>query len=144
MWPGAWPHIADGGRIQEKGGLGKGMVIDRPAKQGFDSAAKFMGIGMKKLTRLERKRLMDLVPADLQLPDFAVLTYAVCVMDKYSCGWGGWLSEGVFLHGAHCSIANAKGDTPLPSVTNQICPNCGLVLFRTDSGQLFIRSVAAT
>lgn len=63
---------------------------------------------MKKLTRLERKRLMDLTPAELQLPDYAVLTYSVCALDKN--GWGGWLSEGAFLEGAHGPIALANDD----------------------------------
>ena len=26
MWPGAWPHVADCGRIQENGGFGKGRL----------------------------------------------------------------------------------------------------------------------
>ena len=95
---------------------------------------------MKKMTRIERKRLMDLVPANLQLPDYAVLTYAVCAIDKSCCGWGGWLSEGAFLTGALGPIINACGDTPLPFVTNQICPNCGLALFRTATAQVFVRS----
>lgn len=95
---------------------------------------------MKKLTRLERKRLVDLTPADLQLPDFAVLTYAVCALENNGCGSGGWLSEGAFLKGAHGPITLANGDSPLPSVANQICPNCGLVLFRTDTAQVFVRS----
>ena len=92
---------------------------------------------LKKLTRTERKRLMNLTPKDIELPDYAVLTFAVCALDADACGWGGWLSEGAFIMVPDGSGILQNGDNPLPSVTAQICPNCGRTLFRNDTAQVF-------
>ena len=89
------------------------------------------------LSEDERDRLQDLTALDVRPPDYAVITYAVCTVDETACGWAGWLLEGAFAISEDRSGILANGDNPLPSVTLQICPNCGGAVFRTDTAQLY-------
>ena len=73
----------------------------------------------------ERNRLQDLAASDVSPPDYAVITYAVCTIDEKACGWAGWLLEGAFAISEDRSGILANGDDALPSVSLQICPNCG-------------------
>jgi hypothetical protein len=89
------------------------------------------------LTEEERNQLQDVTIAKVIPPDYAVITYAVCTVDQEACGWGGWLLEGAFAVSETKSGILANGDNPLPSVSLQICPNCGGTVYRTDTAQLY-------
>lgn len=39
------------------------------------------------------EQLAELTKADIEIPDYVWLTYAVCVLEEDSCGWGGWMIE---------------------------------------------------
>jgi hypothetical protein len=89
------------------------------------------------LSENERNRLQDLTASDIRSPDYVVVTYAVCSVDENACGWAGWLLEGAFAISEDKSGILANGDNPLPSVSLQICPNCGGTVFRTDTAQQY-------
>lgn len=77
--------------------------------------------------------LLELTLQDVEVPDYAWLTYAVCGMTKDACGWGGWIIEGVFKTTAE-HHATGTGDKALPSGEElQRCPRCGGELFRTSA-----------
>lgn len=85
----------------------------------------------------ERARLENLTADDLKVPDYAVLTFAVCTVSDDGCGWGGWLLEGVFEISSEKNGLMRNGDHGLSTADKQICPRCGETLFRTDSAQVF-------
>jgi hypothetical protein len=89
------------------------------------------------LSEDERNRLQDLTASDVIPPAYVVVTYAVCTVNENACGWAGWLLEGAFAISEDKSGILANGDNPLPSVSVQICPNCGGTVFRTDTAQLY-------
>jgi hypothetical protein len=66
------------------------------------------------------KNLLETKRGQIEEPTSAWITYAVCGVEKDSCGWGGWILE---------SAKGASGE--LPSFTDQICPSCGKETFRT-------------
>lgn len=67
------------------------------------------------------KGLLETSPSDVDPPVDTWITYAVCGVDDDSCGWGGWILEGI------------RGTTgQLPANTQQICPECGKELLRTE------------
>jgi hypothetical protein len=70
------------------------------------------------------KKLLETKLSDIELPDYAWLTYAVCACDVDSCGWGGWIIE---------DLVNEKLEKHLDIDDRQICPQCGKELFRTDA-----------
>jgi hypothetical protein len=75
---------------------------------------------------LKFKSLLEIKKKDITKPSHVWITYAVCATSHKSCGWGGWMLEAVF------SNPKAKaGEYILPSLSEQICPNCGKELFRT-------------
>jgi len=83
---------------------------------------------------------MDLTLQDLETPDYAWLTYAVCVLTEDACGWGGWILEGVFKKTGE-RHATGTGDKLLPGGDDeQICPRCGRTLFRTEASIRMIPS----
>ena len=49
------------------------------------------------------------------------MTYAVCGIERDSCGWAGWILE---------SAKGARGE--LSAATEQTCPACGKPTFRTE------------
>lgn len=84
--------------------------------------------------------LMDLEPENILLPDYAILAYAVCAMEQDSCGWGGWIVEGMLR------ITSEKHDTMsghmlLPSDSKQVCPCCGKITFRAFSRRFNIAAI---
>lgn len=89
------------------------------------------------ISQKESERLENLTVSDIKLPDYAVITYAVCTIDKNACGWGGWMLEGTFTTSDAKTVILANGDDPLPTVTLQICPNCGGTIVRTDTAHLY-------
>ena len=67
------------------------------------------------------KSLLEKTAKDVELPKTAGVTYAVCAVEQDSCGWAGWILE---------SIKGANGE--LIADTDQICPQCGKQMFRTE------------
>lgn len=79
------------------------------------------------------RNLLELTLKDVETPDYAWLTYAVCGLTDDSCGWGGWIIEGVFKKTGQ-RYATGTGDKSLPSGDDiQTCPCCGRKLFRTSA-----------
>ena len=77
------------------------------------------------------KELLESSPAEL--PDHVWLSYCVCGCLPESCGWRGWVIEGV-------SRVTADGHGKiLESNDYGRCPKCGNQLFRTEEVQ-FVRS----
>jgi hypothetical protein len=71
------------------------------------------------------KKLLESKDNDVDRPDYLWLVYAVCGCEEDSCGWQGWIIDGVFK-------ATCSNDTLLPSAATEDCPNCGKPLFRTE------------
>ena len=66
------------------------------------------------------KSLLETTAEDVELPKTALVTYAVCAIEQDSCTWRGWILESV------------KGEIgELIADNDQICPNCGKLVFRT-------------
>ena len=78
-------------------------------------------------------QLTELTLQDIDVPDYAWLTYAVCTLTDDACGWGGWIIEGAFKKtGEH--HATGTGGKLLPAADyEQRCPRCGGTLFRTSA-----------
>jgi len=69
---------------------------------------------------------LELTKRDLKIPTEVWVVYAVCGCEKDSCGWEGWMIESAIKK---TTISEAT----LPCMNEQVCPNCGKILFRTDS-----------
>lgn len=79
------------------------------------------------------RHLLELTLKDLEAPDYAWLTYAVCALTEDSCGWGGWIIEGVFKK-TEDRHPTGTGDKALPNGDGcQTCPQCAHQLFRTSA-----------
>lgn len=89
---------------------------------------------------LRFKPLLELTLADLTMPDYLWLTYAVCGCEHESCGWHGWVPEAVFARSA-TTQPTGTGDALLPSC-GEACPSCGKPLFRTAASVRFEPSVS--
>lgn len=76
--------------------------------------------------------LLETTIVDVEQPNIAWLTYAVCAMTYDACGWAGWILEAVF------GVAR-EGETfrALPMSDKQVCPRCGRMLFRTAASLRF-------
>ena len=85
------------------------------------------------------KKLLETSFNDIELPDYAWLTYAVCGCHKDSCGWGGWVIDSVF---AKDGLKNSEGtkDKSLPIMDDLDCPICKKPLFRTEVNIRFVPS----
>jgi len=59
-------------------------------------------------------------------PHHVVVTYVACAVEPTSCGWTGWQLEGAY------SGEESKFELLLPSRFEQICPECGKEVFRTE------------
>jgi len=70
------------------------------------------------------KHLIDLNIEDVDHVDCAWIAYAVCACEKDSCGWQGWILDGVFKK-------EGNKETLVASSSPAECPNCGKSLFRT-------------
>jgi hypothetical protein len=80
--------------------------------------------------------LIETTLEDVAKPDYAWLTYAVCAVKKKSCGWAGWIIEGVSRYSAELRASTGRND-PLPADNDAKCPRCGLPLFRTRASLRF-------
>lgn len=83
------------------------------------------------------KSLLETELSDVDRPDYAWLTYAVCATTTKACGWGGWILEAVFRE---VDPPAAAFDGLLPADTRCKCPRCGRKLFRTSASLRFDRS----
>jgi len=79
------------------------------------------------------KPLLDIELEDVEVPDHAWITYAVCGGHQDSCGWGGWILEAA-LQG------DAANPRILPSADPLLCPRCGKDLFRTGAALRMVPS----
>jgi hypothetical protein len=77
------------------------------------------------------QKLIDIKLTDIDVPDYAWLTYAVCACETDSCGWGGWIIE---------TVVNSNSKINLSMDDRQCCPQCGKNLFRTEATVKFIKS----
>ncbi|MRR55059.1 MAG: hypothetical protein EG822_11190 [Deltaproteobacteria bacterium] len=81
------------------------------------------------------KELLEIEKEDVEKPEEAWLTYAVCATEKDSCGWGGWMLEAVWKN---------TSDKEKPQFLNandeQVCPRCGRETFRTGASYRFVLS----
>jgi len=68
----------------------------------------------------------ELTKKDISLPSEAWVVYAVCGIEQDSCGWEGWIIESI------TSDENNE-EIQLKCMNEQICPDCGKSLFRTDT-----------
>ena len=65
------------------------------------------------------KGLIELSHDQVEQPTHAWVSYSVCAVEEDSCGWQGWILDGVF-----------KDDVLLPSDDDLSCPKCGRSLYR--------------
>jgi hypothetical protein len=79
------------------------------------------------------RELLELELKDVEGPDYAWLTYAVCGVTTEACGWNGWMLDGIFKK-AEKRYPTGTGDKLLLSNSDdQDCPTCGRKLFRTNA-----------
>ena len=71
------------------------------------------------------RKLIETTSNEVEQPDFVWLVYAVCACEEDSCGWAGWIIDGVF-------VRKDTSDSLLSSHLCEACPKCGKPLFRTD------------
>lgn len=86
------------------------------------------------------RHLLEIELRDVDTPDHAWITYAVCGLTPDACGWQGWILESLFKKDAKETNANAD-QQPLP-IDNfeQRCPRCRRLLFRTSATMRFAPS----
>lgn len=85
------------------------------------------------------KELLEIELTDVDRPDEAWLTYAVCATEKDSCGWGGWMLEDI-----RKNTSNEGSPIALPASCEQVCPRCGKETFRTSATLMFVPSLDQT
>ena len=76
------------------------------------------------------KELLETELDDVNVPDYLMLTYAVCGCFSDSCGWAGWIIEGA-LQKTKERYSTGTGGKLLPADYEQRCPKCGKSTFRT-------------
>jgi hypothetical protein len=86
----------------------------------------FEGIENKMPFPIKFKDRLELTRKDVKIPSEAWIVYAVCGCEKESCGWEGWMIESA-------TLKSADDEVSLPCMNEQICPNCGKAVFRTDT-----------
>ncbi len=75
----------------------------------------------------EKFRSLILLAEDqVIVPDFLWLAYAVCAVEKDSCGWRGWIIEDAWKTGLS---GGEKIHAQIES--SQKCPDCGRPMYRT-------------
>src|SRR5579864_7803091 len=75
--------------------------------------------------------LIELREGQLTIPDYVWLSYAVCAVEEDSCGWGGWIIESAW------KTIGGKREEEVNADTDQCCPSCGKLLFRTEVEKQF-------
>ncbi len=93
---------------------------------------------------LKFRELLEIELKDIDAPDYAWITYAVCGMTPEACGWQGWILESLFKHTGGPTPAGAF-DKLLPvDNPDQRCPRCRQRLFRTSATIRFVPSLDQT
>lgn len=87
--------------------------------------------------------LRDVTARDVEQPDYAWLTYAVCGVADDACGWHGWIIEALFKR-TEKRYPTGTGDKLLDAYDSEACPRCRGVLFRTEVSVRFERSADQT
>lgn len=85
------------------------------------------------------KHLLEAELKDVEVPDYVILTYAVCACDEDACGWGGWMIEAAFKETDRKDWPTGTGDKYVMSNNEQRCPTCGRETYRT-SAQIVLDS----
>lgn len=70
--------------------------------------------------------LIELREEQVDVPDYVWLSYAVCAVEEDSCAWQGWIIE------AACKQREGLPEEYVKADDDQVCPDCGKVLFRTE------------
>jgi hypothetical protein len=83
--------------------------------------------------------LREVTARDVEQPDYAWLTYAVCGVTEDACGWRGWILEALFKRTEE-RYPTGTGDKLLDADQSEACSRCGGVLFRTEVSMRFERS----
>lgn len=81
------------------------------------------------------KERLELELEDLERPDYLWLTYAVCGVEKESCGWEGWITEAIYIQTEE-HHPTGTGDKLAPNRDDK-CIDCGRPLFRTGASLRF-------
>ena len=76
------------------------------------------------------RALRDRTLADVEVPDYAWLTWAACAVAPDACGWEGWMLEAAFRRDGQ-RHATGTGDRLIAAADAQACPRCGRETFRT-------------
>lgn len=79
------------------------------------------------------KHLLELELKDVEVPDYVIMTYAVCAVEREACGWGGWMIEAAFKRTEKKDWPTGTGDKLVETFDLQLCPRCGRETFRTDA-----------
>lgn len=75
-------------------------------------------------TAEERQKQAETKLSDVEVPDCAWITYAVCAGGKESCGWGGWVIE---------VLVSDEAGKDLSIHDRHLCPGCGTELVLTEA-----------
>jgi len=75
---------------------------------------------------LKFKDLLETSADQVEFPDYVWINYAVCGCEKDSCGWEGWILD------VAGKINEDGSKIRLNADDDQVCPNCGKQLYRTD------------
>ena len=81
------------------------------------------------------KNFLEIELKDVERPEEAWLTYAVCALENDSCGWGGWMLEAALKKPSKDGSFSA-----LSEADEQVCPRCGRQTFRTGATLKFVQS----
>jgi len=71
--------------------------------------------------------LIELREKQVDVPDYVWLAYAVCATEEDSCGWQGWIIESAWKQ-----RKGNQADSEVKADAEQLCPDCGKLLFRTE------------
>jgi hypothetical protein len=82
------------------------------------------------------RALLELTARDVEEPDYAWLTYAVCGLTEAACGWHGWILAALFKRTEE-QFPTGTGDKRLEGDYSEACPRCGGALFRTEMSVRF-------
>jgi RNA polymerase subunit RPABC4/transcription elongation factor Spt4 len=91
--------------------------------------------GKKMGFPIKFKELLEIEKKDVEKPEEAWLTYAVCATEQNSCGWGGWMLEAVWK-----KTSDKRKNQFLTANDEEVCPRCGRETYRTGASYRFVIS----
>lgn len=107
-----------------------GLVSNREAVAHPYPVSVDLPRGRKMAFPRKFKELLESGLSDVEKPDYAWLTYAVCGCSADACGWAGWVIEAAFRR-TEKHFPTGTGDKALQAIGSSACPRCGKELFRT-------------